>query len=126
MPKEFSRTRRIAEQVQRELADLLSREVSDPRLHGVTLSGVEVTKDLSQAKVYVTLPAGADIDNTLKALTHAGGFLRHGLAQRVQLRCVPKLLFLYDQTLDNANRVEALLDRALHGSDVEVPNGETT
>lgn len=109
MPKEFSRARRVAEQIQRELADLLRREVNDSRLQQVTLSGVEVSRDLGHAKVYVTPHMGADVEATVSALNRASSFLRRNLASRLLVRSVPQLKFVYDPTLDNATRLSALL-----------------
>lgn len=123
--REFSRARRIGEQIQRELSDLIVREVSDPRLHAFTISGVDVTRDLSTARIYITPQAGSDIDKTLRALDKASGFLRHGLAQRLRTRAVPRLRFVHDITLERAERLSALLeDRpTADAGEVESPDG---
>ncbi|MGM0594236.1 MAG: 30S ribosome-binding factor RbfA [Pseudomonadota bacterium] len=114
MGREFSRSRRVGEQIQRELAELVQRELKDPRLGMVTISAVDVTKDLSVAKVYFTvLNPGHDPQQTQKGLTHAGGFLRRELAHRMKLRVVPELRFFYDSSIENGSRLTALIDRAV-------------
>lgn len=110
MPREFSRTRRVADQIQRELADLLLREVSDPRLLGVTVSGVEVSKDLAHARVFVQPSRGVDAEAVVSALNHAAAYLRKGLAGRLQLRALPRLRFLHDPSLETGERLDALLE----------------
>jgi len=112
--KEYSRTRRVGEQMQRELADLIQRELKDPRLGFVTVSAVDVSKDLSYAKVYVsTLGDSPEIEQTLEALSHASGFLRRELGRRMILRIVPELRFVHDVSVERGNRLSALIDRAV-------------
>ncbi len=114
MAKEFSRSRRVGEQIQRELAELVQRELKDPRLGMVTISAVDVTKDLSVAKVYFTvLNPGHDIAQTEQGLTHAAGFLRRELAHRMKLRVVPELRFHYDSSIEKGSRLSALIDEAV-------------
>jgi ribosome-binding factor A len=113
MAREFSRTLRVADQIQRELAAMLLQEVGDPRLHRATISGVQVSSDLATAKIYVTPAEGTDAEELLSALQRASGFLRHGLAHRLRLRALPRLEFIYDSTLDRAQRLFALLDTAV-------------
>ena len=123
MPREFSRARRIAAQLRRGLAELIALEVKDPRLRGVVISDVELSRDLSFAKVFVTLPADSDHPVQLAALRGAGGHLRSELAKRMRTRTLPRLDFRYDETLDNAARIEALL-RAGGKPVSEVPEDE--
>jgi ribosome-binding factor A len=112
--REFSRSRRVGEQIQREMAELVQRELKDPRLGMVTISAVEVTKDLSVAKVFFTvLNPGHDVEQTRQGLTHAGGFLRRELAHRMKLRVVPELRFFYDSSLEKGSRLSALIDKAV-------------
>lgn len=114
MGKEFSRSRRVGEQIQRELAELVQRELKDPRLGMVTISAVEVSKDLSVAKVYFTvLTPGHDTEQTLRGLTHAAGFLRRELGHRMKLRVVPELRFQYDRSIEKGSRLSALIDEAV-------------
>lgn len=115
MPKEFSRTRRIGEQMQRELAQLIQQEVKDPRLGMVTVSGVEVSRDLSVAKVFVTVLGDADPQPSLTVLNRAAGFLRHALGQRLTVRTVPSLRFVYDESVARGARLSRLIDEARAG-----------
>ena len=116
MGKEFSRSRRVGEQIQRELAELIQRELSDPRLGMVTVSAVEVSRDLTVAKVYFTvLNPGRDVKETLDGLNHAIGFLRRELGRRMKLRVVPELRFQYDSSIEEGSRLSALIDKAVSG-----------
>ena len=123
MPREFSRARRIAGLIQREIAALLAREISDPRLVRVTISEVVVSPDLAHARVYVTFPEGCDVKEGLGLLKKASRFLRRRLGERIRVRALPRLEFSHDSTLDTGLRVSALIDDALsperqrHGSD---------
>lgn len=112
MPKEFSRTRRIGIQIQRELAQIIQQEMRDPRLRLVTISSVEVARDLSHAKVFVTaMDATEDTaDAMVKVLNHAAGFIRHALGQRLIARIIPELHFVYDTALERGLRVAALIE----------------
>jgi len=114
MAKEFARSDRVAEQMRRELADLLQFEVKDPRVGMVTVTEVEVTGDLAHAKVYYTAKEGdADLQ---KALERTSGFLRSQLSKRLLLRTVPQLHFVYDASIDNGMKISRLIDDALGGS----------
>ncbi|OIP09182.1 MAG: ribosome-binding factor A [Betaproteobacteria bacterium CG2_30_59_46] len=114
MGKAFLRTGRIAEQIQRELADLIQMEVKDPRAGLVTLTGVEVTQDYSHAKVYFTTMKSADQAPKAQAgLEHAAGFLRSQLAHRMKLRIMPQLHFIYDTSVENGVRLSRLIDEAV-------------
>jgi ribosome-binding factor A len=114
MPKDFSRTRRIGEQIQRELAVLLQREVRDPRLSQVTISAVEVTRDLSLATVYFTvLGEKENLPPIQHALEKASGFLRHALGERMVLRSLPQLKFVYDASISRGATLSNLIDEAV-------------
>lgn len=126
MPREFSRTLRIGEQIRRELAELV-RKVKDPRVGNVTFGEVEVSKDLVHAKVFFTV-LGAEAEQareTGKGLNHAAGFLRRELGRVMRLRVVPELRFVYDDTQEKGARLSALIDEAVrsdrerHGADGE-------
>lgn len=115
MAKDFPRTRRIGEQLQRELAELIRDELNDPRVGMVTVSAVEVTRDLAHAKVFVAV-LGADAqqtDESITALKSAAGFLRKLLGQRLRLRTVPALHFHYDDSFDRGARLSQLIDEAV-------------
>jgi ribosome-binding factor A len=112
--REFSRTRRVGEQIQRELAQLIQQELKDPRLGMVTVSAVEVSRDLAYAKVYIsTLNPEEDIEQTLKVLRRAGGFLRRELGRRMLLRIVPELRFVYDESIERGSRLNSLIEEAV-------------
>ena len=114
MPKDYPRSRRIAEQIQRELAEIIRLELKDPRVGMITLTDVEVTLDYSHAKIFFTrLGEQADNANILKALEHASGFLRSELAHRMRLRIVPQLHFEYDESVERGVRLSNLIDEAV-------------
>ncbi|MDP2155094.1 MAG: 30S ribosome-binding factor RbfA [Sulfuricella sp.] len=114
MGKAFLRTGRVAEQIQRELADLIQMEVKDPRVGLVTLTGVEVTQDYAHAKVYFTTMKSAEQAPKAQAgLEHAAGFLRSQLAHRMKLRIMPQLHFIYDTSVEHGVRLSQLIDEAV-------------
>ena len=109
---EYNRSIRVADQIQREIALLVAREVADPRVGEVTVSGVDLSPDMRHAKVLVTPGRGTDGDATVDALNHAAGFLRSRLGRRVRMRRLPLLVFEHDRTLELALRIDALIDGA--------------
>ncbi len=114
MPRDYPRTLRIAEQIQRELADLIRVEVKDPRVGMVTLVDVEVSADYGHAKVFfTTLGAAEQIAETTSGLTRAAGFLRRELSHRIKLRSVPQLHFIYDESVERGMRLSQLIDQAV-------------
>lgn len=116
MGKDYSRTQRIGDQMQRELALLIPREVKDPRLGFVTLTAVEVSRDLGHAKVYVTLMgdnAEEKVAQNLEILNEAAGYLRMLLGRSMKLRSVPQLHFLFDQSVSRGAHLSALIERAV-------------
>ncbi len=114
MPREFSRTKRVAAQVQRELAQLIQFEIKDPRVGLVTVSGVELSRDLAYAKVYVTvLREEHNVEEVLEALNHAAGFLQRELGKRLSIRVTPHLTFLYDASVERGANLSALIDAAV-------------
>lgn len=114
MPRDFSRTLRVAEQVQRELADLIRLEIKDPRVGMVTLTDVEVAADYGHAKVFFTLLGeAAQIEAASEGLNHAAGFLRRELGRRIKLRTVPQLHFHYDESVERGMRLSKLIDSAV-------------
>lgn len=112
MGREFGRGRRIGEQMQRELAQLIQQEIKDPRLGMVTVSAVDVSRDLSHAKVYVTV-MGGETAQSLETLRRAAGFLRRELAHRMMLRTVPELHFTYDESVARGAAISELIDQAI-------------
>ena len=113
MAKEFSRSQRVAEQIRRELADLLQFEVKDPRVGRITVTEVEVSGDMAHAKVYYSAPPEEHNAELQKGLEKSAGFLRGQLAKRMMLRTVPQLHFLYDASIDRGMRLSRLIDEVL-------------
>ena len=114
MAREFPRSRRIAEQVQRELSDLIRLQLKDPRVGMITITDVEVTPDNAHAKIYFTLLGQASrIDEAAAGLQHAAGYLRSQLAQRLRVRIVPQLHFEYDASVERGIRLSQLIDAAV-------------
>ncbi|UFH49981.1 30S ribosome-binding factor RbfA [Pseudomonas sp. KNUC1026] len=116
MAKEYSRTQRIGDQMQRELAQLIRREVKDPRVGLVTITAVDVARDLGHAKVYITVMGndGAEqVTQSIKVLTAASGFLRTQLGREMKLRSVPQLHFVYDESVARGVHLSALIERAV-------------
>ena len=114
MPRDFSRTLRVAEQIQRDLAEMLRLEVKDPRIGMVTLTGVEVTADYAHAKVFFTTLGDADqVAAATEGLNRAAGFLRHELGHRIKLRSIPQLHFIYDESVARGVRLSRLIDEAV-------------
>jgi len=110
------RAQRVAEQIQRELSQLLRDDVKDPRVGRVTITAVEVSADLSHAKVFVTHLAGREhADEAVRALQHTAGFLRTALSHRMQLYSVPQLHFAYDDSIESGMRLSRLIDDAVAG-----------
>lgn len=116
MAKDYSRTQRIGDQMQRELAMLIQREIKDPRLGMVTITAVEVSRDLSHAKVYITVMGRDDeshIQQNLEILREAAGFLRMQLGRTMKVRTIPQLHFLYDASIRRGAELSALIERAV-------------
>lgn len=114
--KDFPRARRVADQIQRELADILRLELKDPRVGMITVTDVEVTQDYAHAKVYFTLLGDkARADEAAQGLRRAAGFLRTQLAHRLKLRTVPQLQFVYDSSVERGISLSRLIDEAVGG-----------
>lgn len=124
MPKDFPRSRRVADEIQRELAEVIRLELKDPRVGLITVTGVEVTSDLEHAKVFVTsLNPQATHEDVLAGLKRAGGFLRSRLAHRMKLRLVPQLTFAYDESVEQGMHLSQLIDQAI-AEDAKHPKDE--
>ena len=117
------RTERVAEQIRGVLAAAI-REVRDPRVGFVTLTGVDLSPDLKQARVYVSrLGTESERDGAVEALNHAATFLRHAVAARAKLRYTPALRFVSDATIERGSRVEAIIQE-FHAHDGDDPDDE--
>lgn len=115
MPKRASKPNRgfqIADQIQRDLSELIARELKDPRVGMVTINAVEVTPDYAHAKVFFSLLVG-DPEETAEGLNQAAGFLRNGLFKRLHIHTVPTLHFQFDRTTERAADMNALIAKAV-------------
>jgi len=114
MPREFPRTRRVGEQIQRELAALIHDELRDPRLGMVSISSVQVSRDMAHAKIHVSvLGKDEQVADSLGVLNHAAGFLRHKLGKILHMRVIPVLRFYHDRSLEEGARLGALINEAI-------------
>lgn len=122
MAKEYARTDRVADQIQKDIANIIQREVKDPRIGMVTINQVTISKDLSYAELYFTcLPFGKqdDLDEAdyrrecVKVLNNASSFLRTQLGKGLKLRIVPELRFHYDAVIERATHVSSLISKAV-------------
>jgi ribosome-binding factor A len=112
--KQSPRPRRIGDQMQRELAELLRLQVKDPRIGMVTITAVDVAPDLSHAKVFVTHLGGSEhAAAVVAALQHTAGYLRSELSHRLRLYSVPELRFVYDDSIESGLRLSRLIDEAV-------------
>jgi ribosome-binding factor A len=113
MAREFKRSSRVSSQMQKELAIILQQGIKDPRIGFITVNEVELSKDLSSAKVFITA-LGADEQGqkeNLKLLNEAAPYIRSEVGKRMRLRCVPYIKFHYDTSFENGMRVSELLSQ---------------
>ena len=123
MPKKSTTPNRgfkVADQIQRDLTELIARELKDPRVGMVTIQAVEVTPDYAHAKVFFSVLVGDSAECEI-ALNQAAGFLRNGLFKRLHIHTVPTLHFQFDRTTERASDLNALIARAVasHVKDVD-------
>lgn len=117
--KSFPRSDRVSGQVQKTMAELLRKEIKDPRLSAVTITGVRMSRDLRIAKIYFTAPNDEKTrTEALAGFERARGFVKRELAQRLGLRYMPDLKFFYDASIDYGEHIEKLL-KAVKQDDVE-------
>ncbi|KXW55194.1 30S ribosome-binding factor RbfA [Ferrovum sp. PN-J185] len=110
----FPRSRRIADQIQRDLSDILRRDFRDPRLGMVTITDVDVSRDFSHATIYISSLQGNEVlAASVTALSEGAGYLRSLLGKRLSLRVLPQLHFVADTTLDRAISLSSLIDQAI-------------
>jgi len=122
MAREFSRTDRVGSQMQRELADLMRDGLGDSRLGMVTIQEVRVVRDFSHAKVYFTVMGGElGIKEVAKRLNEAAGFFRQELGHRMRLRTMPRLHFVYDESIERGMHLSALIEEAVKEDDRHHP-----
>ena len=116
MAREFSRADRVAQEQQKEIAIILQREVKDPRIGMVTVSDVEISRDLAYAKVFVTFLFDSDesaVERGLEGLNKASGYIRTLVGKAMRLRIVPELRFVYDQSLVEGMRMSNLVTNVI-------------
>jgi ribosome-binding factor A len=116
MPREFTRSDRVSDAIQRLLAQLIPQEIRDPRIGMVNINDVTVTRDMAHAKVYVTFVGvdnEEDSQESVAVLNKAAGFLRTFLAKELSMRTVPRLQFIYDKTSVRGQALSSLIDKAL-------------
>jgi ribosome-binding factor A len=109
---EYKRSDRIADQLHREIAELVFRRVKDPRVQRVTITGVEVSRDLQHANVFYCItgkPGEKDKEAVAEGLNNARGFIRQELGKRLHMKYLPQLAFRYDQSFDYGEKIERLL-----------------
>lgn len=118
MSKQYGRNRRVADLIQRELAVMIQRELRDAHLGLITVSAVDVSPDLKNARIYVTsLGDTQDTEMVLKRLNEMGGHFRHELAKILPLRGVPKLRFVFDSSIEHGSKLTALIESLQNGDD---------
>ena len=111
-PRGFQRSERVAEQVRRDLAELIRTELKDPRVGMVSLTAVELTPDYAHAKIFFTTLNVAQLEEIQRGLKRAAGFLRRELGRRIHIHTLPELHFIYDNSLERGASLSQLIDQA--------------
>lgn len=127
MPREFTRSDRVSDAIQRLLAKIIPQEVRDPRVGMVNINDVTVTRDMAYARVYVTFVGNDDEAQCLDAvgvLNKTSGFLRTFVAKELSMRTVPKLQFIYDKTSVRGQQLSSLIDKAIAQDKTHVHDDE--
>lgn len=119
MPKEYPRSERLASKIQRELASLIQSGLKDPRLTRLSILEVQVSKDLSHARVFFSVLNAADANDCLQALNRASGFLQHEIGKSLKTRITPKLSFVYDDTDIRGRELSDLIDSVVANDKVK-------
>ena len=124
MPKHtFKRSVRVSEQMKHEIADILIRKIKDPRIGFVTVTDVDLSDDLKNAKVFVSI-YGGDREAALKGLKSASAFIRSELGRRMTMRCVPEILFRFDGTVEHGAHIMELLNEINKKQDQDTDESE--
>ena len=119
MPKEYSRSERVADFIKREVALLLQRELRDPRVSNANVNAVVVSRDMSTAKIYVTFfdkETAEEAKQAVEVLNGAAGFIRSQVASQHSMRSTPKMRFYFDDSVRQGEHLSNLIDRAIAGS----------
>lgn len=106
----YKRSARVGDLMREEIADILLHKVKDPRIGFVTVTGVDLTDDLRNAKVFISIYKKEEIETTLKAIETAKGFIRREVGKRMSLRYVPELIFKIDKSIEYGEKIDRLLD----------------
>ncbi len=117
MKRQSGRPQKLGDLIQRELSELIRLELRDPRVGMITLTSVDVSPDLSHAKVFFTVLEKQDLQPTLEGLSRAAGFLRSQLARRIKLYTTPELRFAYDESVERGDRLSRLIDSVIKKDD---------
>ncbi len=127
MHRDFRRSDRVSGQLRRELAQMIQMEIKDPAVGLISVSDVEVSRDLAHANVYVTVFNTEQAAHSIKALKRAAGFLRTRLGQELRMRTVPQLHFLHDDSVETGQHMDKLIDEAVKADrSVGTGNSATT
>ncbi|MGF1505756.1 MAG: 30S ribosome-binding factor RbfA [Chloroflexi bacterium] len=119
MAKPTRRQQRVASEIHTVMSELVTYEMKDERIVGITVTDVTIDRELQYATVYVTSMGGGDVrDEVLAGLRDAAGYMRRQLAEQIQLPSVPELRFAWDETFENAQRIESILDS------LDIPDNE--
>lgn len=110
MQNNFNRTHRISELLQRELASIMQRELKDPRVGFVTIVGVEVSRDLAHAKIFISILQEEMVEETVKILNKASGFFRGLLSKNMSMRTIPRPHFIFDDSVARGHRISTLIE----------------
>jgi len=114
------RARRVSEELKKEVSIILRDQVKDPRMGFITITSVDVSNDLSDAKIYFSVLGEAhDIEETIKAFESAKGYIRREIGQRIQLRHVPEIRFIYDHSIEQGSHIDSLLEQIKKGESSE-------
>lgn len=125
--RSFSRRDRVAEQIRRELAELIRTELKDPRVGMISITDVEVSADYAHAKVYFSSMAGSEhLDAVMTGLQTASGFLRRELGKRITIHTTPQLHFVYDESLERGADLSKLIQEAVAISKTTDPSGSSS
>ena len=114
MKRGQGRPQRLGDLIQREVSELIRLELRDPRVGMLTITSVDVSPDLSHAKVFFTLLEKDKLEDTLHGLKRSAGFLRSQLAKRIKMYTTPELRFEYDESVERGDRISRLIDAAIH------------
>ena len=114
MKRGQGRPQRLGDLIQREVSDLIRLEVRDPRVGMITITSVDVSPDMSHAKIFFTVLEKEKLRETLEGLGRSAGFLRSQLAKRIKRYTTPELRFAYDESVERGDRLSRLIDEALY------------